>query len=84
MTYWFIFHTNTDKKVPLKMSCSSVPLVSKWPSSPGCSPVKAPAEQQDEIQTNIFSTWLRLEMLLHCKWESGYCGEEISFESLLD
>lgn len=65
------------------MSCSSVLLVSKWPSSPGCSPVKAPAEQQDEIQTNIFSTWLRLETLLHCKWESGYCGEEISFESLL-
>lgn len=23
-------------------------------------------------------------MLIHCKWESGYRGAEISFESLLD
>lgn len=43
--------------------------------------VVVPAEQQDE---RILNALLRLEMLLHCKWNRVTCGEEMSFESLMD
>lgn len=64
------------------MDCSSVLLVSKWPCSDQdalCSSFR-----QDEIHTNFWNTLLGLEMLIRCKWESGYNGEEMSFESLMD
>lgn len=76
MTYWFIFAhlSHTDKKVSLKLNCSSVLSVSKWSHSDQSSRVQDAlwsSNQQDEIRTNILNTLLENwipEMLIHFRW----------------